>query len=541
MKNFIDIEKWCQCKDDIERVLSAIYIHIHFQSGQYPENVGLFSRTMDKIRENKLYNRDFGMFQSISEMKDICECYQIDIVVWTYKRSRKGNYSIVSSFTSGQNAPNLRIINVLAPHFKKRMNFRGLKLITNIDFYAKKADRVRFFDHLAKHFGNKISAYNLMVKWGSSSVQLKDEKRFYEVFNVGFSIFKTRKLCEKKKSGELGTNTEVKELYTSKFEVFLKLELQSESSLTTIEPYQSFTLCSSVKFDFYACGTKLCQFVTQSRAKSERHKATCTGETIWTYEQKRLNENSIHSFLVKNGYIPEQYLFDNFATFDIECLGSKPDKDDDDQATTIVKNLQFLISIAVDDSFSNKPPKFFLREDSTKKGLENLVSSFFAYLNDLQALHENNMPEWFRESLMAITLKIRGLKLLKLRDGLHKKKLRQKKAKNTKTSKTQKERIELTSILRKLFTQPDLILLKREYRKLPANGINQYIGARKYMERMKSLRVIGYNSERYDLPVILPAFIQIIKGETTDFQTIKRGTGYMSLRVNDLSFIDAKV
>ena len=537
MKKCVKIDKWCDCRNDTERLLAAVYMHTYFNRGQFPDDDNLFKRKLQYLHSEKLCEQDFHKFDEGVALTNISSYYEVDIIVWSQVRKNKGvRFYVAYSITTGQILGHNQIIHVLAPHFKHTSNFRDLKLVTNVDFYAKRGDQVRFWDHLAAFFGGKTSADALMRQWGSSSVSLENEKAFYKVFNVGFSIFKVEKSYAKTINGRMAKTTKIKDLYTSKYDNCIKLKLESGSSLMGfIKPYQSFVECEKYMFDAYICGNKHCLFVSGKRDKYERHVKTCTGETIWRYEQKLLNADSIHQFLVKCGYIPESYFLDGFSTFDIECLGakqSKDDDDDDDQAATTIKNLQHAVSIAIHDSFSKRQPKFLLRTDNTKQGLEKLVSEFFAYLTELQVLHEENMPEWFQQNLMAITLKIRGLKLLRKRENLYNQKI---------TSNIMSERRECTSLLKTLFKPCELILLKREYRKMPAEIINKYTSGRNYMEKMKSLRVIGYNSERYDLPILVPALVQVIGGQTTDFQTIKRGTGYMSLKVNSLCFIDAKV
>ena len=63
MRNSVNIEKWCDVKSDIERVMAAIYIHTHFQNGQFPENDDQIGYALKKIKSNNLYRRDFMMFK----------------------------------------------------------------------------------------------------------------------------------------------------------------------------------------------------------------------------------------------------------------------------------------------------------------------------------------------------------------------------------------------------------------------------------------------------------------------------------------------
>ena len=57
-----------------------------------------------------------------------------------------------------------------------------------------------------------------------------------------------------------------------------------------------------------------------------------------------------------------------------------------------------------------------------------------------------------------------------------------------------------------------------------------------YWNKLSQHNIFGYNSSKYDLPVLMPFIVNWAKKNDQRIKTLKRGTAYISLQIGDMIF-----
>ena len=62
---------------------------------------------------------------------------------------------------------------------------------------------------------------------------------------------------------------------------------------------------------------------------------------------------------------------------------------------------------------------------------------------------------------------------------------------------------------------------------------------RRKLQELMELSIFGFNSARFDLPILLPHIVSWATKHGHQIECLKRGTSYITLRVGSLHFKDA--
>ena len=234
----------------------------------------------------------------------------------------------------------------------------------------------------------------------------------------------------------------------------------------------SYIPCPSL-LNSFTCPNKNCFYDSNDKQKHQRHVNYCRSETSVKCKHTIYNqpEDNIKQELVNEGFMPD-IAYENFyaVAFDIECLMVAPDE----MANT--NSIHRLVSIGIK---TNLPPPnsfFFLRDDMDPESLKRLVCKFVTQLYAIQRTMTENLPQ---QILLGIKHYIDYMK-------------------------------------------------GADYKKMSPSEKYQVRQKCEYLRELTKLRCYAWNSEHYDLCVLLVPLLDIFSNDTKKFSKInciKRGSG----------------
>lgn len=152
----------------------------------------------------------------------------------------------------------------------------------------------------------------------------------------------------------------------------------------------------------HSCKTKNCFYSTTHKPTLQRHEKSCTGEQKIVDQQIAYGEDKTPILeLVNLGYLPVEAL--NFrksyiTTYDIETVECKDGIDE-------LKNVEAIHKIASIACSTNRgDTKCFVREDSSHESAAQIFDDFLGFLDDLNANHDDELPNYFHEGLELLDL-----------------------------------------------------------------------------------------------------------------------------------------
>lgn len=591
IKKPVLLSKYFNAKSDIERILAAFAVQSQLiDSGQRSPGHKDLTRTVSYLKKNNIIKNLGKELDGVRSLHGLSDKLGVTINFWM----KNGlNASIRDTIESTKTSLTL---DIHAPNYTKSFSLADFELIFDLDFFTRECEWHSIFHHIQQSSEQNISIDELEKKWSGTVVKFTQERQFQEIFGVGFSIVNVKQKFVKKSQRSRGIRPEfnVRRFYVSKFDKPLILEVKDRKGIPNqIDLVNDKFRCHTTKqVCHYTCKHSACCYGTTKLVNLVRHEKKCDGQpTRWQYKRINLTVNSSVVFLRKLGLLPQNYSNKNFATFDIECSQSKQDNMVTPQSS--VHSFQTLMSISVHDSFTGNPPTFFLREYKTEESIDVTIQSFLKHLLFLQREHVKQLPAWVGQNMSKLNQLIIGLKCSRgLRHKGPKKekhlqrldeisKLKTENLDSVTFAKLNREKEWITKELGKInndlkrwessltsnYSRDERLALEKQEKLLPATGITDYQKALTYLKRMHRLRVVGFNSERYDLPVLVPSILKCLRkmysidnasvendtnqkkvvkkksdknGSTPNLFAIKRGLGYMTMTINAVSFIDVK-
>jgi len=237
-----------------------------------------------------------------------------------------------------------------------------------------------------------------------------------------------------------------------------------------------------------------CTFSSERQINVKNHEKICTDQQKIESEQVLLgNEKRVMDELIEYTGLTSNmrdYRVTNFIVYDIETLEQSPAEYVDDDEGRNVKACLKLATIATASNIDGDEPRYFERYSSEPEDEQDLVNQFMEHLFELVKKHEKTVPREIREELMDLSMKI------------------------SKEYKKPKEKRQTKQ----------LMIWNRSKRQL--------------MSFMK-LNVYGFNSSKFDLPILLPAIARYCHLNGIKLESmLKKQTGYMSVEVGLLNFKD---
>ena len=243
---------------------------------------------------------------------------------------------------------------------------------------------------------------------------------------------------------------------------------------------------------FTCSKTKNCRYETSSTQRFEKHQKICGIKNIQNITSTQTfygGDDSVLKQIADAGFIPmEAAEYENYilASFDIETIEEKFEQCLPEKGLTTVARLK-LLSLAVGSNLDGYTPKCWVRKNMNEEEELKIIAKFIEELEWIQQQKSLLLPNWIDEGIDAIDEEIQRLK-----------------ANNF-----------------KWFEYSNLIFFKRT------------------LNSLKTLDIFGYNSSKFDIPVIYGPLILELKKKFSKVEVLKKNTSYMSITTSTLSFKDA--
>ena len=331
----------------------------------------------------------------------------------------------------------------------------------------------------------------------SDGVSFRNERNFHSLYDIAFRIFTRNQtqFATKRRS-------DIELIHDSIFEKHLNLEFIGKwPDRSNILPTDKFRSHPQEQSDFIF-PYDYCEYSKCRKNDFDKHVQTCSNITEIEYTQEKMTiENMVRQYLIKHEYLDAEYRNRMFRTYDIESLASKENARDISDFTSIISE-QRIVTVAFHTNFcdGNDQSYLFPRESYSRESYKNFFRKIIEFLNKIGEDYQKSLPIKISQSISILEAKQTEIReKLKLRD-------------------------------------PNDIMQTNEFmvrQNIPSFKEQLLIkGGLKYLIKLQKLRIYGFNSERYDLPILLPGLLSVLKLNINDVKSIKRGTGLMSVYLN---------
>ena len=287
----------------------------------------------------------------------------------------------------------------------------------------------------------------------------------------------------------------VRKPHAVKFDRVMHFKLYDEFPTTKNGQIGRLELLVSPKLlpRIYVCDkSEKCRYETHNLVRFERHQKICGITNVQKIDSRQTVYGAEKSPLQKIadlGYIPaEAANYENYtlATFDIETIEEKFTTCAPERGMVTVAGLK-LLSIAIGSNIPNYTPKCWVRNSMEPSEETRIITKFVDELVIIQGLKIETLPNWIMEGIETLEEEINRFKALK---------------------KKWWEYAHLTGF------QKTLISLCR-------------------------LDIFGFNSAKFDIPVIYAPLMLELKKRYSKVSVLKKNTSYMSISTTGLVFKDA--
>ena len=280
-----------------------------------------------------------------------------------------------------------------------------------------------------------------------------------------------------------------------KFDRKFHLKLNETLPTTSNGAIENFDLIfkeSLLPKEFVCEKTKNCKFSTFHYYNFKRHEAKCginNVKRIKCVQTTYGDDYNVLREMANDGYIPMEAIdYRNFSlcTYDIETIEIPFQNCAPDRGMVTEANHK-LLSIAVGSNMKNMPTKCWVRKTLEPSEETRLVSKFVDYLYQAQKQKMRTLPEWISDALVKI----------------------------------EEKQIEMKRDDAKWWEMAFLSKYKRA------------------MKNLQLLDTFGFNSSKFDIPVLMAPLILELKKRGGRLNILKKNTAYISIQNDTLSFKDA--
>ena len=355
--------------------------------------------------------------------------------------------------------------------------YSKIRLSALLKSYLEK-DKMTFMECLAAYSDQSVS--EIAEKNEASYFVLGEERDFFEKFGFGYRIITK---TQPEAIGTYKPRPKIKIVHRSLYENFVLLQYvlgQWPSDKEIINEYDKFVLLPLDSIPVHECQFG-CEYSSTRRRDVQRHEIKCTMETVMRTKQIALTDPDPRDWLVENNYVAHSSIVKEFVTYDIETLmiptgnGIKEHK---------------CLMIALAKNFGSEPRSLVIKRASLDEvGYNEMLDKFYKTLQEFLVEYQSqSVPKEYRNALLSI--------------------------------------YETYSLLK-----DNKITLHPKFRA----GMYQ---AKNYLEKICRMKVFGYNSERFDLPILFPGLLKLLKKNGEEVDTIKNGSGIMQISTSQIVFMD---
>ena len=479
--------KLLKSNSEIEHLLTGLAIHFGIRQNEIEmdKSYMVYSHSLKKFKEN--YLQHYLQYKEYSSQQ-IADAFGCSFKFW--------------EFTNDYRIAPQRIKPKLVREIHCSYNCNGVihfvnKLdsiecfILQPDMYGLNASMTMNFKEAIADFC-KISISEVAEKWPSDDIKFRDEIKLKKIFGVGLEIWSN---TTKKQLNFVDLVPEI--VFKSRYKDHVKLMADSwTKDKTTIHITDQFTLG---KMSLFTCPRDYCLYATTNRFNFDRHVETCSDETKVNFQQRNLLDGDIVEWLIEQNFLSKRPVINhNHVHYDTETIlspiGSQNGK------TTILGE-EKLISIGLSHNLGGETEScVFARERMDEESLIKMVDDFWKTLLALRELHRKNLDPEINNSFF----KIQNL----------------------------------------LFPTEKDVFDKKIEENLADPLKCKLHAAHSYLDKLRSLKCMGFNSEHFDMKLLFPELLKIFDNdpskESIILNIIKRGTSIMYLKFQGVEMKDCK-
>ena len=223
-------------------------------------------------------------------------------------------------------------------------------------------------------------------KWPSDQIKLpRDEPKLKSLFGVGVELWcRKAKKCSKEITDIVPTL-----VIKSRFKDPVKLMVDNWiEDKNIIHINDAFTIC---QLTMYRCPQNYCLFGTTNRQRFDTHVNSCKDETIVDFEQRNLLEGDIVKWLIEEKFLTERpKISSKHVHYDIETM-LKPCHTS--KGKTVCFGEERIVSIGVSDNIGERiRSQIFAREELDEKSLAKMMDEFWTCLLNLREHFRTTLP-----------------------------------------------------------------------------------------------------------------------------------------------------
>ena len=380
----------------------------------------------------------------------------------------------------------------------------NLSLIQNQTALRKLVDennpKLKFVDWIVDKSGQSIEKIQKLLNDNfDGQIFFHQERKFFNIFGFGYQI------SYQNPNDDRVRNQDRRMIIpkTSHCRDFLNLEFIGEwPNRKFISTDDVFRLNQSVKI--YSCPNFWCRYrPSLNKTNVTDHIKNCTQGTKIHYKQVKMTEdNRIKDYLVKHGFLDADYHNLHFALYDLESFASKDNARKVSEKSRILSE-QKVVTAAFSSTFG--PDKCIKRKSFSELDHDTFFKSISDHFISMASEYRKTIPEKILSGIASIQ------SILSF---------------DKKKSQTN---IEAGVDVESRLNVHDKSMLTR--------GLN-------YLRRVTGLKIYGYNSENYDMPLLLPGLLKVLDLDSKNIKVVKRGTGLMKVAFDidglEICLVDAR-
>ena len=313
-------------------------------------------------------------------------------------------------------------------------------------------------------------------------IDFQNERKFVRIFGFGFQI-SYQNVHDERDSNQHRRIIIPKTSYANEY---LNLEFIGKwPNRTFICKSDIFRLTSSVQV--YSCPNPGCKFKpTHNSHNVQKHMLSCTTTTKINYRQEKMTaDNDIREYLIKHNFLEKEYQNIHFATYDLESFASKENSRVISDKSKVLSE-QKIVTAAFSSTFGSD--KCIKRNSLSQSDHDLFHEAIASHLETLANEYRKTIPEKILNGISSIQSILSA---------------------DRKKSDTNNEHgVQIES---RLNVYNRAMLTRGLY----------------YLKKITTLKIYGYNSENYDMPLLLPGLLSALDLDSKGIQVVKRGTGLM--------------
>ena len=479
--------KLLKSNSDIEHLLTGLAIHFGIRQNEIEmdKSYMVYSHSLKKFKEN--YLQHYLQYKQYSSQQ-IADAFGCSFKFWEFANDyriapQRIKPKLVREIHCSYNCNGVI-------HFVNKLDAID-SLILQPDMYGLNASMTMNFKEAIADFC-KISISEVAEKWPSDDIKFRDEIKLKKIFGVGLEIWSN---TTKKQLNFVDLVPEI--VFKSRYKDHVKLMADSwTKDKTTIHITDQFTIGEMTLF---TCPRDYCLYATTNRFNFDRHVETCSDETKVNFQQRNLLDGDIVEWLIEQNFLSKRPVINhNHVHYDTETIlspiGSQNGK------TTILGE-EKLISIGLSHNLAGETEScVFARERMDEESLVKMVEDFWNYLLTLREIHRKNLDPEINNCFF----KIQNL-LYPTEEDVFNEKIRE--------------------------NLSDPLQCKLH-------------AAHQYLDQLRSLKCMGFNSEHFDMKLLFPELLKVFDKdcsmESILLNIINRGTSIMYLKFEGIEMKDCK-